>query len=280
MARSTTAGSKARVKTTMPGPSISACASSACTARRPSAVATSSASGLAVEQHAALDAVRVRVVGGVGLDLDDGAELVQVAVVAGQPACRWGGRGLRSRRTPSSALGHVQVHRRVPSVNPCRSLKNPSAMVGVGHPYRIREIAMQAGLSEATVDRVLHGRGGVRASTVAEVHQAIEDLHRQRTQLRLAGRTFVVDLVVDAPTRFSTRRAGRAGGRAARASARPSSARGSTSRRPHRWPRSSPPSTGSRRAARRASCSRRRTTRGWSPPWSGWSAPGSRWSPS
>lgn len=74
----------------------------------------------------------------------------------------------------------------------------------MGHPYRIREIAVQAGLSEATVDRVLHGRGGVRSSTVAEVHQAIEDLHRQRTQLRLAGRTFVVDLVMDAPERFSS----------------------------------------------------------------------------
>jgi LacI family transcriptional regulator len=44
----------------------------------------------------------------------------------------------------------------------------------------------------------------VRASTVAEVNQAIEDLHRQRTQLRLAGRTFVVDLVVDAPVQFSS----------------------------------------------------------------------------
>ena len=72
------------------------------------------------------------------------------------------------------------------------------------HPYRIREIAVQAGLSEATVDRVLHGRGGVRASTVAEVHQAIEDLHRQRSQLRLGGRTFVVDFVADAAGRFST----------------------------------------------------------------------------
>jgi len=69
--------------------------------------------------------------------------------------------------------------------------------------FRIREIAAQAGLSEATVDRVLHGRGGVRASTVEEVHQAIADLERQRSQLRIAGRTFMVDVVVQAPARFS-----------------------------------------------------------------------------
>ena len=37
------------------------------------------------------------------------------------------------------------------------------------HPYRIREIAEQSGLSVATVDRVLNERPGVRASTVAEV---------------------------------------------------------------------------------------------------------------
>jgi LacI family transcriptional regulator len=74
----------------------------------------------------------------------------------------------------------------------------------LGHPYRIREIAGQAGLSERTVDRVLNNRGGVRASTVREVQQAITDLDRQRSQLRLGGRTFMVDVVMQAPHRFST----------------------------------------------------------------------------
>jgi LacI family transcriptional regulator len=74
----------------------------------------------------------------------------------------------------------------------------------VAHPYRIREIAAQAGLSERTVDRVLNGRGGVRASTAREVQRAIDDLDRQQTQLRLTGRTFMIDLVMQAPQRFST----------------------------------------------------------------------------
>ncbi|MEX5237036.1 LacI family DNA-binding transcriptional regulator [Kocuria arenosa] len=71
------------------------------------------------------------------------------------------------------------------------------------HRYPIREIARQAGVSDATVDRVLHGRAGVRAGTAGLVHQAIRDLDAQRTQLELAGRRFMVDVVVDAPTRFT-----------------------------------------------------------------------------
>jgi LacI family transcriptional regulator len=74
----------------------------------------------------------------------------------------------------------------------------------MGHPYRIREIAVQAGLSERTVDRVLNNRGQVRESTAREVQEAIADLDRQRSQLRLGGRTFMIDIVMQAPQRFSS----------------------------------------------------------------------------
>ena len=59
-------------------------------------------------------------------------------------------------------------------------------------------------MSEATVDRVLNNRGGVRPSTVNDVRQAIADLDRQRSQLRLTGRTFMVDIVMQTPDRFSS----------------------------------------------------------------------------
>jgi LacI family transcriptional regulator len=72
----------------------------------------------------------------------------------------------------------------------------------VPHPYRIREIARQAGLSEATVDRVLHARAGVRESTAREVHQAIAALDRQQAQARSAGPAVRVDVVVSGSARF------------------------------------------------------------------------------
>lgn len=72
------------------------------------------------------------------------------------------------------------------------------------HTYTVREIARQAGVSDATVDRVLHNRPGVRQNTAGQVRQAIKDLDAQRTQLELSGRRFMVDVVADAPGRFTT----------------------------------------------------------------------------
>lgn len=71
-------------------------------------------------------------------------------------------------------------------------------------PFPIREIAIQAGVGDATVDRVLHGRDGVRASTAARVRRAVAELERQQREFELGGRTFVVDLVMHTPKRFST----------------------------------------------------------------------------
>ncbi|CAM5283111.1 LacI family transcriptional regulator OS=Streptomyces albaduncus OX=68172 GN=FHS32_002386 PE=4 SV=1 [Streptomyces griseoloalbus] len=74
----------------------------------------------------------------------------------------------------------------------------------MGHPFPIREIARQAGLSEATVDRVLNGRGGVRESTAREVHQHAARAGREPQQ--------AVHVVLVPPPRPSRRRSPGSGG--------------------------------------------------------------------
>ncbi|MEM9655964.1 MAG: LacI family DNA-binding transcriptional regulator [Actinomycetota bacterium] len=71
------------------------------------------------------------------------------------------------------------------------------------HPFPIRDVARHAGVSVATVDRVLHQRPGVRADTAARVRRAIAELERDREAFELGGRTFAVDLVMHSPRRFS-----------------------------------------------------------------------------
>jgi LacI family transcriptional regulator len=75
--------------------------------------------------------------------------------------------------------------------------------VGARREHRVVDIAAQAGLSRATVDRVLHGRDGVRPETVAQVNRAIDELERQREQVHLSGRTILLDLVMQTPERFA-----------------------------------------------------------------------------
>jgi LacI family transcriptional regulator len=70
-------------------------------------------------------------------------------------------------------------------------------------PFRIVDIAEQAGVSAATVDRVLHQRTTVSGRAVRQVEQALLDLERQHTQLRLGAKTLVLDVVIHAPGRFT-----------------------------------------------------------------------------
>src|SRR5580704_6798953 len=86
---------------------------------------------------------------------------------------------------------------------PQKPVKNPSKSAAVSHPFLVKEIALQAGVSEATVDRVLNERGNVRRHTIQRVRQAMCELEGQRLQTGMSGRKFVVDVVVHAPDRFS-----------------------------------------------------------------------------
>lgn len=71
------------------------------------------------------------------------------------------------------------------------------------HRFPIKEIARQAGLSTATVDRVLNGRAHVSPQTKLRVMTAIDELMAQEAQLAARGRRLFFDFVVEAPSRFS-----------------------------------------------------------------------------
>ena len=68
--------------------------------------------------------------------------------------------------------------------------------------FLLKDIALQAGVGTATVDRVLNDRGGVRWQTVERVQNAIAELERQSGQLALLGTKMIIDLVVEAPGSF------------------------------------------------------------------------------
>ncbi len=71
------------------------------------------------------------------------------------------------------------------------------------HRFPIKEIARQAGLSTATVDRVLNARAHVSPQTKLRVTTAIEELKAQEAQLAARGRRLFFDFVFEAPSRFS-----------------------------------------------------------------------------
>ena len=69
--------------------------------------------------------------------------------------------------------------------------------------FSIKQIAAQAGLSTATVDRVLNQRAGVRYQTKLRVNRAVEELEEQQGLVNQFGRTLYVDIIMQAPKRFT-----------------------------------------------------------------------------
>lgn len=69
--------------------------------------------------------------------------------------------------------------------------------------FSIKQLAAQAGVSKATVDRVIHQRGQVSYQTQQRVKLALIELQEQQHNLVLSGRTFHFDILVHAPHRFT-----------------------------------------------------------------------------
>ena len=71
------------------------------------------------------------------------------------------------------------------------------------HRFPIKEIAAQAGVGLATVDRAINGRAHVSPQMRQRIDDAIRELETQESLLSARGRRMFVDIVVEAPARFS-----------------------------------------------------------------------------
>ena len=72
------------------------------------------------------------------------------------------------------------------------------------HRFPIKEIAAQAGISTATVDRAINKRAHVSPQTKVRVTRALKELENQEMLLSATGRRLFFDFIVEAPERFSS----------------------------------------------------------------------------
>ena len=70
--------------------------------------------------------------------------------------------------------------------------------------FTVKQIAAQAGISTATVDRVLNQRPGVHAQTRLRVEHAVAELERRAAASLAIGWNLYVDVIMHSPARFTT----------------------------------------------------------------------------
>ncbi|MGH1539320.1 MAG: LacI family DNA-binding transcriptional regulator [Arenicella sp.] len=69
--------------------------------------------------------------------------------------------------------------------------------------FSVKQIAAQAAVSTATVDRVINNRPGVKPYTRHRVLNAIDELEEQAKKVKFSGRRFYVDIILHTPNRYS-----------------------------------------------------------------------------
>ncbi|RVU84713.1 LacI family transcriptional regulator [Leucothrix sargassi] len=69
--------------------------------------------------------------------------------------------------------------------------------------FSVKQIASQAAVSAATVDRVINDRPGVKAYTRQRVLNAINELEEQARMVKFSGKRFYIDIIMQTPKRYS-----------------------------------------------------------------------------